>query len=47
MDDKVNVECPHCCYIITLNVSGPTPGMWCECLNCRQKIRFSDQYIHT
>lgn len=45
MNDKVNVECPHCSYVITLSVADLTPGMWYECLNCQQKIRFSQKDI--
>jgi hypothetical protein len=45
MDDKVNIECPYCGYVITLSVSDLAPGMWCECLNCQQKFRFSYQDI--
>jgi hypothetical protein len=45
MDDKVNVECPNCGYIITLSLSDLKPGMSCECLNCYQIIRFTDQDI--
>lgn len=45
MNDKVNIECPHCRYILTLSLAELAPGMWCECLNCDKKIRFTEQDI--
>jgi len=45
MNGKVNLECPYCGYVVTVGLSDLTPGMWCECLNCRQKIRFTNQDI--
>ena len=45
MDDKINIECPHCSYVITLSLSALMPGMWCECLNCHQKFRITNQDI--
>lgn len=46
MNDKVNVECPHCGSVITVSISDLTPGMWYECLNCHQKIRITNQDIN-
>ncbi|MDK2848394.1 MAG: hypothetical protein PWP34_1747 [Desulfuromonadales bacterium] len=45
MNGKVNVECPYCGYVITVAVAELVPGMWCECLKCQRKYRFTHQDI--
>ena len=45
MNNKVNVECPYCKYVMTVSLADLRPGMWYECLKCDQKIRFTEQDI--